>query len=39
MVWYDKHRACDDGNKHEGRLELITWREKDEMGNDLGWGA
>ncbi|KAJ7939344.1 hypothetical protein B0H13DRAFT_2300616 [Mycena leptocephala] len=23
--WHDKHRMCRDGNKHEGRLELVTW--------------
>ncbi|KAJ6500194.1 hypothetical protein C8R47DRAFT_1257850 [Mycena vitilis] len=34
--WYDKHRMCTDGNKHEGRLELMTWDCPEE---ELGWGA
>ncbi|KDQ17573.1 hypothetical protein BOTBODRAFT_29748 [Botryobasidium botryosum FD-172 SS1] len=34
-AWHDKHRKCDDGNRHEGRLELITWTLP---GSDLGWG-
>jgi len=25
VKWYDKYRKCQDGNKHEGDLELITW--------------
>src|SRR6266498_4166168 len=33
--WYDPHRLCEDGNKHEGRLELITWSSGD---GELGWG-
>jgi len=35
-VWYDKHRKCQDGSKHEGRLELITWACPEE---ETGWGA
>lgn len=35
VVWYDKHRRCRDGNKHEGRLELITWSCPLE---ETGWG-
>ncbi|KAJ7217714.1 hypothetical protein GGX14DRAFT_597525 [Mycena pura] len=34
--WYDKHRKCQDGRNHEGRLELITWDCPEE---ELGWGA
>ncbi|KAJ6587219.1 hypothetical protein DFH09DRAFT_1142914 [Mycena vulgaris] len=34
--WYDKHRMCRDGNKHEGRLELVTW---DCPEQEMGWGA
>ncbi|KAG6808197.1 hypothetical protein H0H92_005078, partial [Tricholoma furcatifolium] len=34
--WYDKYRKCRDGNKHEGDLELITWRSKKD---GTGWGA
>ncbi|KAK7005802.1 hypothetical protein R3P38DRAFT_3039683 [Favolaschia claudopus] len=34
--WYDKHRKCQDGSKHEGRLELVTWDCPEE---ELGWGA
>jgi hypothetical protein len=34
-VWYDKHRKCRDGNKHEGRLELIIWSCPKEA---TGWG-
>lgn len=34
-MWYDKHRRCRDGNKHEGRLELITWSCPLE---ETGWG-
>jgi len=33
--WHDKHRKCDDGGRHEGRLELITWSLPD---SDVGWG-
>ncbi|KAJ7072040.1 hypothetical protein C8F01DRAFT_1044390 [Mycena amicta] len=36
--WYDKHRKCQDGNLHEGRLELITW-DSSSSELDLGWGA
>ena len=24
-AWYAKHRQANDGSKHRGRLELITW--------------
>ncbi|KAF7306000.1 hypothetical protein HMN09_00754500 [Mycena chlorophos] len=36
--WYDddKYRICQDGVKHEGRLELITW---DTPERGLGWGG
>ncbi|KAF7376440.1 hypothetical protein MSAN_00059600 [Mycena sanguinolenta] len=34
--WYDKHRLCQDGTTHEGRLELITWNCPEK---GLGWGA
>lgn len=35
--WYDKHRKCEDGNRHEGKLELIIWSgERD--GTEVGWG-
>jgi hypothetical protein len=34
--WYDKHRKCRDGAKHEGQLELITWVCEEEA---LGFGA
>ncbi|KAF5381795.1 hypothetical protein D9615_005438 [Tricholomella constricta] len=34
--WYDKYRKCQDGHKHGGDLELITWKcPKD----GTGWGA
>jgi len=33
--WYDKHRKCQDGSLHEGKLELITWSNKKE---GTGWG-
>lgn len=45
--WYDKHRLCRDGAKHEGRLELITWSvpassqrpaDGDDFCEDMGWG-
>lgn len=45
--WIDKHRLCQDGAKHEGRLELITWSvpassqrpaRKDDYLEDMGWG-
>ncbi|KAL1739556.1 hypothetical protein HDZ31DRAFT_46526 [Schizophyllum fasciatum] len=42
-TWYDspKYRKCDDGNMHEGALELVTWdaEEVNEVGDKLGWGA
>lgn len=34
-VWYDKHRKCQDGSLHEGKLELITWACETE---ETGWG-
>ncbi|KAJ7826097.1 hypothetical protein B0H14DRAFT_2453212 [Mycena olivaceomarginata] len=34
--WYDKHRMCRDGNKHEGRLEIVTWESPE---HNTGWGA
>ncbi|KAH8105312.1 hypothetical protein BXZ70DRAFT_920313 [Cristinia sonorae] len=34
--WYNRYRLCEDGNLHEGKLELITWPFPAE---DLGWGA
>ncbi|KAJ7497606.1 hypothetical protein FB451DRAFT_1018170 [Mycena latifolia] len=34
--WYDKHRMCRDGYKHEGRLELVIW---DCELQGTGWGA
>jgi hypothetical protein len=36
-TWYDKYRRCQDGNNHDGKLELITWEGKSE-GDDIGWG-
>ena len=38
--WYDAHRRCEDGSKHEGRLELIKWstQAEDAGGEDMGWG-
>lgn len=36
-VWYDKHRKCQDGYKHEGKLELITWNSVED-GYEKGWG-
>lgn len=39
--WYDEHRRCEDGNKHEGRLELITWSAEpadEEWDEPMGWG-
>ncbi|PPQ70359.1 hypothetical protein CVT26_013793 [Gymnopilus dilepis] len=33
--WYDKHRKCEDGSRHEGKLELITWSNEEE---GTGWG-
>jgi len=33
--WYDKHRKCQDGSFHEGKLELITWPCELE---ETGWG-
>ncbi|TRM58207.1 hypothetical protein BD626DRAFT_410891 [Schizophyllum amplum] len=43
-IWYnsDKYRKCQDGNLHEGDLELITWdaeRPDKDTGDLLGWGA
>ena len=35
--WYDRYRKCKDGNRHEGRLELITW-EGSSGGEKMGWG-
>jgi hypothetical protein len=35
--WYDRHRKCEDGNSHEGKLELITWTSTDD-GERMGWG-
>ena len=37
-AWYDKHRKCMDGNKHEGRLELITWESPESDKDKTGWG-
>ena len=36
--WYDKikYRKCEDGNLHEGKLELITWPCEIE---GTGWGS
>ncbi len=36
--WIDAHRVCEDGGKHEGDLELITWERVDKDGYKLGWG-
>ena len=36
--WIDAHRACEDGAKHEGDLELITWESTSELREKLGWG-
>ena len=31
--WYHKYHKCQDGAKHEGQLELITWVcEKEQVG-------
>ena len=35
--WYDRHRRCEDGNSHEGKLELITWTST-ASGDPMGWG-
>ncbi|KIM38928.1 hypothetical protein M413DRAFT_447585 [Hebeloma cylindrosporum] len=35
-VWYDRYRKCNDGNLHEGKLELMTWPSEKE---ELGWGG
>ena len=36
--WYDKYRKCQDGAKHEGQLELITWVcEEDQVGFGACW--
>jgi hypothetical protein len=35
--WYDRHRKCEDGNSHEGKLELITWTSTADGGR-MGWG-
>ncbi|KAH6983603.1 hypothetical protein BKA56DRAFT_631858 [Ilyonectria sp. MPI-CAGE-AT-0026] len=35
--WYDRHRKCDDGYSHEGKLALITWTSILD-GNRMGWG-
>jgi hypothetical protein len=35
--WYDRHRKCEDGNSHEGKLELITWTSTAD-GERMGWG-
>jgi len=38
ILWYDKYRKCGQGGvheKHEGRLELITWPCPEE---ETGWG-
>ncbi|KAK8876754.1 hypothetical protein PGQ11_001700 [Apiospora arundinis] len=35
--WFDKHRQCEDGSVHYGKLELITWGGE-EAGWELGWG-
>lgn len=37
-VWYDAHRACQDGGTHFGKLELMTW-DGDDDGLKLGWGG
>ena len=35
-----KYSKCEDGGKHEGRLELMTWDSKKIKGEEkLGWGA
>ena len=35
--WYDRCRRCEDGNSHEGKLELITWTST-AGGDRMGWG-
>ena len=37
--WYDKYRKCEDGNSHEGELELVTWNFETKGEEPLGWGA
>ena len=34
--WYEQYRKCQDGAKHEGQLELISWVCEEE---GTGWGA
>lgn len=38
--WWDNDviRGCDDGNLHEGKLELVAW-EGSWHGESVGWGA
>ncbi|KAL6405417.1 hypothetical protein AUP68_11171 [Ilyonectria robusta] len=35
--WCDRHRRCEDGCSHEGKLELITWTST-AGGDRMGWG-
>lgn len=37
--WWKKYQTkCEDGGRHDGKLELITWESIDD-GEKLGWGA
>lgn len=35
--WVDRYRKCEDGNSHDGGLELITWTSTS-GGEAMGWG-
>ena len=37
--WWDAHRRGEDGSMHFGKLELMTWRCKDDGGEELGFGG
>lgn len=41
LAWQDRFRKCDDGNRHFGTLDLITWDGIDPDCEDmeLGWGG
>ncbi|KAJ3303167.1 hypothetical protein HDV03_004155 [Kappamyces sp. JEL0829] len=38
QLWMDNFRTCEDGSRHEGRLELVTWSGTFQ-DLSLGWGA
>ena len=38
--WSKKHQdSCNDGGRHDGKLELITWNTTEKDGSKLGWGG